>query len=268
MGSERLAPEPRLDTGPRALCSCCRKSGSLERLHVVGGERLCPACAALAESRRCRAAGPAPPAGGAATGGASERIEERPERGRARLVADMRAWCVEVAWWPRVPVLALLGYWALRHLGDPRYAGWIDALNFGLHELGHVVFAPGGEFVGIAGGTLLQLSAPLVGAAMFVRQRDYFAIAFALGWLATNLYDVAVYVADARVQALPLVGLGSGEPIHDWGYLLGALGLLSADQVLATALRGLGATSFLLSLALGGWLLWQMAVARRAGPRA
>ena len=171
----------------------------------------------------------------------------------------MHAWCEEAAWLPRAPVLVLLGYWAIQHLRDPEYAGLIDALNFGIHELGHVVFAAGGEFVGIAGGTLLQLAAPLVGAFMFTRQRDYFAIAFALGWLATNLYDVAVYVGDARSRSLPLLGLGSGEPIHDWHYLLSTLGLLSADQTLAALLRGLGAALFLLAFALGAWLLARMA---------
>jgi len=140
----------------------------------------------------------------------------------------------------------------------------VDALNFGIHEMGHVVFAPFGDFLCAAGGSLLQCLAPVAAALVFLRQRDYFAIAFALGWLGTNLYGVAVYVADARSRALPLLGLGSGEPQHDWNFLLGRLGLLRSDRFLAGVLRLGGGLAFALALALGAWLLVRMARAPRA----
>jgi len=35
---------------------------------------------------------------------------------------------------------------------------------------------------------------------MFFRQRDYFAIAFCLGWLSTNLVGVGFYMADANAM--------------------------------------------------------------------
>jgi hypothetical protein len=53
-------------------------------------------------------------------------------------------------------------------------------------------------------------------------------------WLAENILNVARYVADAREQALPLLG---GE--HDWAEILWRWDLLGADQVIANLLRGL-----------------------------
>jgi hypothetical protein len=48
-------------------------------------------------------------------------------------------------------------------------------------------------------------------------------------WVAQNLWNVSVYVADARAQLLPLVGGGE----HDWNYLLGRTGWLRHDLLLA-----------------------------------
>jgi len=248
------------------LCDQCFASCAQAELQALAGARVCPACAGRAGT----VARPEPVLREAArpSGVTSPTPSTREPRGLvAGLLADARTWSAEAAWLPRLPVLLLLAYWAVRHVIDMEYRGVIGGLNFGLHEFGHVVFAPLGNFLGIAGGTLLQCAAPLVGAAMFLRQRDYFAIAFALGWLGTNLFDVAVYVADARTQALPLVGLGSGDPIHDWAYLLGDMGLLSSDQTLAMLLRFLGALSFLAALALGAWILAQSFHAQRAAAR-
>jgi len=242
-----------------ALCARCLASCAQEELEAIGRERVCAACAARSFARpECVRVERTPQA--VLGEGAAE-----PRGVAAELLADMRAWSRDAAWLPRLPVLLLLAYWAVRHVTDAQYAGVIDGLNSGVHELGHVVFAAFGSFLGIAGGTLLQCAAPLAGAAMFLRQRDYFAIAFALGWLGTNFFDVAVYVADARTRQLHLVGLGNGEPIHDWGYLLGELGLLESDQTLALALRVFGGLSFALALVLGTWCLAHSWRARRVG---
>ena len=56
------------------------------------------------------------------------------------------------------------------------------------------------------------------------QQRDVFAVAFAWGWLATNLFEVATYAGDAVAMSLPLVTPGGGHAIHDWNYVLGAWG--------------------------------------------
>jgi hypothetical protein len=175
-------------------------------------------------------------------------------------------WCTGRSGRARAPVLLWLTYIAVRHLADSSYTSLFGPLNLGLHEAGHLLLAffPG-DFVTVAGGTLLQLAAPVVSAVMFIRQPDYFAVTVCGAWLATNLYNVAEYMADARAQELPLVTVGDGECVicHDWGYMLGQLGLLSLDTTLAGLVRVAAFLVMWSSLAAGGWLLWQMT---RRGP--
>ncbi len=165
--------------------------------------------------------------------------------------------------WPRIPVLLLMGYWALRHFANNEYQSIFSAINLGIHEIGHVVFGPFGEFLAFAGGTILQLAAPIAALVMMLRQRDLFAVTFVCTWLATNIYGVALYMGDARTQLLPLVSLGNGDPMHDWAYLLGRLGLLQQDTTLAALVRFSGSLTFAAAFAAGAWLLWQMARPRQ-----
>ena len=176
--------------------------------------------------------------------------------------ARVEAWCEGRSWLVRTPVLLWLAYVAVRHVADPLYTSLFGALNLALHEGGHLLFGylPG-EFVGVAGGTVLQIAAPVLSAAMFLRQPDYFAVTVGGAWLATNLYNVAAYVADARALELPLVTVGDGECeiCHDWAYMLGQLGLLSFDTTLAGLVRVAAFAVMWSSLAAGAWMLWRMA---------
>ncbi|HEX6558793.1 MAG TPA: hypothetical protein VF021_05005 [Longimicrobiales bacterium] len=165
-------------------------------------------------------------------------------------------------WQPRALLLLICGFIFFRHLQDPLYGGIAKGLNLAIHEMGHVVFGfLGNDFLMIAGGTILQLAAPLVAFWMFHRQRDYFAIAIAFCWLATNLFDVAAYAGDARRQALPLVSLGGGDPEHDWFTMLAETNLLNHDTTIAAVIRGLGILSFSFGLGFGLWVLREMGTA-------
>jgi hypothetical protein len=173
-------------------------------------------------------------------------------------------WCAERSWIPRAPLLAWMAYLALRHLLDVDYTSILGALNLGIHEAGHLLFGwlPG-EFLMVAGGTILQLAAPLASAWMFARQPDYFAVSFSGTWLATNLYNVATYMADARELDLPLVSVGGGEADHDWNFMLSALHLLDWDTRLAGVVRVLAFVLAWSSVAAGGWMLRLMATRSR-----
>ena len=74
-----------------------------------------------------------------------------------------------------------------------------------------------------------------------------------LFWVGQNLADVAVYIADGRAMALPLLAEGL---IHDWNFILGRLGLLSHAQGLGRLTFALGALAMLAALALLGWDAW------------
>ncbi len=70
----------------------------------------------------------------------------------------------------------------------------------------------------------IRLTAPAVPLALAwyfgLIRRDVAGGGFCLAWAGASAWDVSVYIADAPVQALPLVGAGE----HDWAYLLGRRG--------------------------------------------
>ncbi len=173
---------------------------------------------------------------------------------------DAIAWCRGRSWPFRALLLLWFAYILVRHLADPGYQSLFKPINLGIHEIGHVLFRAFGEFMSIAGGSLLQLIAPIAAGAVLFRQRDYFGIAVAAAWLGTSLFDVAAYAADARVLALQLVSpFGGGHVVHDWAWMLERLGMLTWDFTIAFVLRAAATVSMAASLGLGGWLIRQMA---------
>lgn len=143
----------------------------------------------------------------------------------------------------------------LQPLDLPLYSTWFDPLTLVLHEGGHLFFGllPLGHFMVVAGGTIFQLAAPIATMVMFWRQPDYFAVSIGGAWLATSLYNVAVYMNDAMVMELPLVSIGGDEAGHDWNTMLDALGLLASAPTLASGVRAVAAIILVLSLAWGAW---------------
>jgi len=130
----------------------------------------------------------------------------------------------------------------------PDHFGWLDGVDLAIHEAGHPLFGVFGEFVGFLGGTLMQLLMPSLFVWYFTRRGDRHAATVALWWVAQNLWNVSVYVKDARAEELPLVGGGE----HDWNYLLGRLGLLGQDRLLGEAVRFAGVLLYLWAC-LRGW---------------
>jgi hypothetical protein len=188
-----------------------------------------------------------------------ERLDDALEEARDAIAR----WCEGRSAVVRLPLLVWLGYVGLRHLGDADYQSLFAGLNLGIHEGGHLLLSwQPFDFLTVAGGTLLQLAAPVISGVMFARQPDYFACAFCGGWLSMNLYNVATYMADARELDLPLVNVGGGEGDHDWNYMLATVGLLDWDTRLAALVRILAFLIMWGSLAAGSWMLWRMARAR------
>lgn len=186
--------------------------------------------------------------------------QRRARRGSFAIVDEATEWCRGRNPWVRLPLLAYAAWLTVRYATDLDYQPIFDALNLGIHELGHIVFQPFGQFMAFAGGSLLQLVVPIGSMFMFYRQRDFFAITFCIAWLGMNLFDVAVYVADARSMTLPLVSPFGGDPMHDWNYLLRRTGLLQADTGIAMMMRMAGFACMGTFLWLGTVLLWKMRV--------
>lgn len=89
-------------------------------------------------------------------------------------------------------------------------------VDLGFHELGHLVAAPFPDVATALAGSVVQVAVPLGLSIYFlVSQRDLLGVGLCLGWAGTSSRNVAVYIADAPLQALPLIG---GQ--HDWAYIL------------------------------------------------
>ena len=145
-------------------------------------------------------------------------------------------------------MLAVYGFQLLRH---PEAGSLIDNIDLPIHETGHLVFGPFGDFMQFAGGTLFQLIMPAAFVVYFARRRDRHSASVALWWVAQNFWNISVYVRDARAQELPLVGGGE----HDWAYLLGHLGRLKQDQSIGHGVWMVGVVVYLIAIAAGLWSL-------------
>ena len=170
---------------------------------------------------------------------------------------DAASWARGRWWQWRLPLLLGLGWNGLRQLRDPEAGGLFSGITFGAHEFGHLLFAAFGQFLGVAGGSLNQLLIP-IGAILLLRHsRDYFGVAVGGTWLASSLFDMARYMADARVGELDLVSFGE-DAVHDWTWLFGHLGLLPYDTRIAGLTRLVGLALLLASVGFGAWLCMNM----------
>lgn len=171
------------------------------------------------------------------------------------MIESPRTWAAGRSWHWRLPLFVIVAWQSvkpLREMGNHLFGGII----FGAHEFGHLFFGFAGEWMAIAGGSLMQLLIPIGAAAVVLRSKDWFGVAICALFLAASLGDLSWYVADARAQELDLVSFSPDGGGHDWHYLLGRAGLLRKDLAIARMLRGIGwllviaASFFTLQLAL------------------
>jgi hypothetical protein len=141
--------------------------------------------------------------------------------------------------------VGLLWLWMLGH--ERGFAPIIDNANLAFHEAGHPFYGLFGETAALYGGTLGQLTFPLVAAAIFYVRREPTSFALALVWFFENFPNIARYAGDARAQELPLVGGGE----HDWAAILGRWHALDSDLRVAATIRTIG---WLGMMAAVGWL--------------
>jgi hypothetical protein len=148
-----------------------------------------------------------------------------------------------------VALSGLAGLFALLATDDDGFM-FLDHVNLVFHEAGHPLFGIFGETMGLYGGTLGQLAVPFLVWLAFWRQRDALGCTVAGVWFFENFLNVARYMADARAQALPLVGGGE----HDWEQIFGRWGVLASDTVIAHRVAVLG---WIGMLAMCAWLGWR-----------
>ena len=126
----------------------------------------------------------------------------------------------------------------------------IDHANLLFHEAGHPIIGLFSGRLEPYGGTIGQLVFPIALAVSFWRKGQPLSFAGAGLWFFENWLNVARYMADARAQALPLVGGGD----HDWNTILSRWHLLAYDTRIATAVRTIG---WIGMAAVCAWVVWR-----------
>ncbi len=136
----------------------------------------------------------------------------------------------------RVLVVVFMAWYGLTNL---KYRWmFLDNVNLIIHEAGHPLWGFFGEFYMVLGGSLTQILVPLVFLGYFWFAHQRFAACVVALWTASSLFNLAVYIGDARAMELPLLG-GDGST-HDWNWILSQLNALPSDLAISGFVRGVG----------------------------
>jgi hypothetical protein len=119
---------------------------------------------------------------------------------------------------------------------EPGFVFALDSANLLFHEAGHPFVGLFSQRLETYGGTMGQLTFPVVLAVSFWRKGEPISFAASVIWFFENWLNIARYMADARVQELPLVGGGD----HDWARIFGRWHVLNHDTQIAAFVRTVG----------------------------
>jgi TfoX C-terminal domain len=146
----------------------------------------------------------------------------------------------------RVLVVLFMAWYGFLNLSHPDRWLFLDNVNLIIHEAGHVLWRLFGEFLYFLGGSFTQILVPLVFVVYFWRSSQRFAACVAAFWTASSLFNLSVYIGDARAMELPLLGGDNVE--HDWNWILSSLNALNTDHVLSSIVYASGVLYLTLSL--------------------
>ncbi len=144
--------------------------------------------------------------------------------------------------YPKLIFAVLLTLYFLWVAYDPMQGSFLDLVDLPIHETGHLIFRPFGEFMSIAGGSLFQVILPAVFVGYFIWNEKYYSASIVLFWVGQSILNVWVYAADAVVMQLVLTSgfTGSEGSFHDWNYMLTRLGLIDSTKMVAGIIRAVG----------------------------
>ena len=149
--------------------------------------------------------------------------------------------------------IGFAGLLTLVFASEPGFVFLLDHANLLFHEAGHPIIGLFSQRMGTYGGTMGQLTFPVVLAVSFWRQGQALSFAGAVIWFFENWLNIARYMADARALLLPLVGGGD----HDWNTILFRWNLLVHDTQIAAVVRMCGWIGIILPFLWIWWWFWQ-----------
>ena len=144
--------------------------------------------------------------------------------------------------YPKLVFAILMSIYFLWIAYAPLNGSFLDLVDLPIHEFGHILFRPFGQFVSVAGGSLFQVIMPAIFVGYFVWNEKYYSSAIVLFWVGQSILNVFVYAQDAVVMQIVLLGglTGSEGSFHDWNYLLTETGLIGSTKTVAGLIRLLG----------------------------
>ncbi len=151
--------------------------------------------------------------------------------------------------YPKLIFAVLLTGYFLWIAYDPMQGSFLDHVDLPIHETGHLLFRPFGEFMMVAGGSLFQVIFPAVFVGYFIWQASYYSAAIVLLWVGQSILNVWVYASDAVAMQLVLTSgfTGSEGGFHDWNYLLTATGLINSTKAVAGIIRFAGTLTIIVA---------------------
>ncbi len=144
--------------------------------------------------------------------------------------------------YPKLIFAVLMSVYFLWIAYAPMNGSFLDLVDLPIHEFGHILFSPFGQFVSVAGGSLFQVIMPAIFVVYFIRNEKYYSASIVLFWVGQSILNVYVYAQDAVVMQIVLLGglTGSEGGFHDWNYLLTETGLIGSTKTVAGLIRFLG----------------------------
>jgi hypothetical protein len=119
---------------------------------------------------------------------------------------------------------------------EPGFVVPLDFANLLFHEAGHPIYGLLSERLAVYGGTMGQLTFPVILAVSFWRKRQAVSFGAVVIWFFENFLNIARYMADSRALVLPLVGGGE----HDWNDIFFRWNVLSYDREIAAVTLAIG----------------------------
>jgi hypothetical protein len=145
--------------------------------------------------------------------------------------------------WDRIPSVHYIlfgcgfaGFLALLFASEPGFIFIIDHANLLFHEAGHPLVGLFSRRLEPYGGTIGQLTFPVILAISGWRRGKLLLFTGGVVWFFQNFLNIARYMADARKLQLPLVGGGD----HDWNTILAGWDILMYDTRIARVLQVIG----------------------------
>lgn len=141
--------------------------------------------------------------------------------------------------YPKLIFAVLLFLYFLSIAYDPMQGSFLDLVDLPIHETGHLLFMPFGQFLMVAGGSLFQVLFPAVFVGYFIWHEKRYSAAIVLFWVGQSILNVWVYAADSVVMQLVLTSgfTGTEGSFHDWNYMLTQTGLLGSTKIVAGIIR-------------------------------